>query len=58
MKFLAIFAILLIMAVTLFAAAIEENAGEKDGADVQERAGRSILDQITDGVNWVMNKLG
>lgn len=55
MRFLAIFTILLIMAVTLFAAPVAEVA---NGAETPERAGRSVLDQVTDGVNWVMNKLG
>lgn len=55
MKFLAILTILLIMAVTLFAAPVEEAT---NGDEAPERAGRHLGDLITDGVNWVMNQLG
>lgn len=54
-KIFATFAILLIMAVTLFAAATGEDVNE---AELPERAGRHLGDVMTDSVNWLLNQLG
>lgn len=54
MNFLAIIAILLIFAVTLSAKPVE-NA---KGSEAFGRAGHPLFEQVTDGINWVLNKLG